>query len=212
MNRKFWVAASLLALLAFLIPIEHKYDKLFRFFSLTLIPEGLEVTKNYDKKLYFYVSDLIALALMGIGLLWYKIPARQFFGHPLWIVFLCAVASIIASPFLHYPIAYSRLLQLLTPLALFSFVANAFSDEERAVVTRMVFFSILFAALFQSGVAIAQYFQEQPLGLRILGETNTPSLVSFQNGSRWLFDRFSIARQPIGSKCAQEEHCLTRIS
>ncbi len=189
MNKRFWVAAALLALVAFIIPIEHKYDKIFRFFSLTLIPEGLEISNNFEKKIYFYVSDLIAIALTIIGLSWFKIPFRRFFGHPLWIIFLCAFGSILASPFVHYPIPYFRLIQLSTPLLLFSFLANAFSEEERSRVMRIIFFSIVIAGVFQSIIGIAQYFHEAPLGLRLLGESNTPSTILIQDGSRWIFDR-----------------------
>lgn len=189
MNRKFWIAITLLTVLAFAIPIEHKYDKIFRFFSLTLIPNGLEITKNYDKKIYFYISDLIALFLFFLGLIGFKIPLKRFFGHPLWIVFLCALGSIIASPFATYPIAYTRLLQLFAPIAVFSFVAHAFSEEERKKVIHTLFLTIVIAAVFQSAVGIAQYFHEGPLGLRILGESNRPSTILIQDGSRWLLDR-----------------------
>lgn len=57
----FYFVISLLILLFFAIPIEHKYDKLFRFFSLTLIPSGLELPKNFESKIYFYMSDFIGL-------------------------------------------------------------------------------------------------------------------------------------------------------
>lgn len=189
MNKKYLTAAILLALLAFAIPIEHKYDKLFRFFSLTLIPEGLTISSSYDKKIYFYVSDLIAVALMFIGLFWFRIPLSRFFNHPLWILLICAVASILASPFVHYPVAYVRLLQLFTPIALFSFLAFAFNGEEKQKITRVVWIAIIIAALFQSGIAIAQYFHEAPLGLRLFGETNQISTITISDGSRWTLDR-----------------------
>ncbi|HSX11764.1 MAG TPA: hypothetical protein VLF94_08625, partial [Chlamydiales bacterium] len=173
--RKFLVAAALLVLVAFALPIEHKYDKLFRFYSLTLIPQGLEISKSCDKKIYFYISDLIALALLCIGLGWFRIPLRRFFRNSLWIVFLCATASIIASPFIHYPVAYTRLLHLLTPIILFSFLAHAFSEEEKPKILRLILGAFVAAALFQTGVAIVQYFYQEPLGLRLLGETATIS-------------------------------------
>jgi O-antigen ligase len=184
------IAAALLALLAFAIPIEHKYDKLFRFFSLTLIPEGLAVSKDYDKKIYFYLSDIAALLLLGLSLFSFRTPLKRFFGNPIWIVFLCAAASIIASPFVHYPIAYIRLFQLLTPLALFSFLATSFNDEERTKITRVILIAIVTAGLCQTAIAITQYFHQAPLGLRLLGETNQLGTFPIENGSRWFFDKF----------------------
>lgn len=189
MSKKFVVVSALLILLAFAIPIEHKYDKLFRFYSLTLIPEGLEVSRAYEKKIYFYVSDLISVSLLFIGLFWYRIPARKLFSNPLWVVFLLALASIADSPFFNYPIAYLRLLQLLTPFALFSFISTAFSDEEKTRITRTILLTLVTAGLFQALIAIAQYFHQAPIGLRILGETNQSTIFSIKDGSRWLIDQ-----------------------
>lgn len=189
MSKKFVIVAALLILLAFVIPIEHKYDKLFRFYSLSLIPEGLIVSKSYERKIYFYISDLIALSLLFIGLFWFRIPFCKLFGNPLWIVFLIAFASIAASPFFNYPIAYIHLLQLFTPIALFSFISTAFSNEERPLITRYILITLLAAGLFQSAIAIAQYFHQAPLGLRILGETTQQTIFLIQDGSRWLIDQ-----------------------
>lgn len=174
--------------LAFAIPIEHKYDKLFRFYSLSLIPEGLKISQSYEKKIYFYISDLIAITLFLMGIFWFRIPFKRLFGNPLWIVFLCAIISIIASPFFNYPIPYIRLLQLFTPIALFSFISTAFSDEERIKVVRYIGIAIVAAGLFQSAIAITQYFHQAPLGLRILGETTQIGTFVIESGSRWLLD------------------------
>lgn len=187
--KKFWIAAILLVLVAFAIPVEHKYDKLFRFFSLKLIPNGLELSKSWDKKIYFYVSDLIALALLPIGLIWFQIPFKRFFGHPLWVVFFCATASILISPFFHYPVAYTRLLQLLTPIILFSFLKNAFTEEEKPKVTQFILMALVAAGLGQTVIGIIQYFHQAPLGLRFLGENSIMSTVPIADGCRWTFDR-----------------------
>ncbi len=191
--RKFAIAATLLLLLAFAIPIEHKYDKLFRVFSLALIPKELGVSLSYNKKIYFYISDLVVMALFFMGLFLFRIRLKSFFGDPLWVVFLCAVLSIIISPFSNYPIPYFRLLQLFTPIALFSFLKSAFSNEERSKITRWIWISLSLAGLFQTGIAIAQYFHEGPLGLRLLGESKQISSILVLDGSRWTLDQlFSV--------------------
>lgn len=187
MNKKFLIAAILLGLLVFVIPIEHKYDKSFRHFSLTLAPEGLEISKGYDKKIYFYVSDVIGLVFLFWGMA--QIPLRRFFSSSLWIVFLFATCSIIASPFIHYPVAYTRLLQLLTSVVLFSFLAHGFTDEEKPKIMNLILIALVMAGLFQTGIAIAQYFKQSPLGLRILSETTKMSSFTMHDGSRWIFDR-----------------------
>src|SRR3990167_7747513 len=118
-----------IVLLVFLIPFEHKYDKLFRFVSLTLIPEGLELSKSFDKKIYFYLSDLIVLTISCLALFKKEISLKPFFFHPLWIVFLAAIVSILASPFFNYPLPYIRLLQLFTPFALYSYLKCKGDDK-----------------------------------------------------------------------------------
>ena len=166
MSKKFIFSVALLALLIFLIPIEHKYDKLFRFFSLTLIPEGLEVSPQYEKKLYFYISDLIALLLLSIGLFWVKIPLRRLFGNLLWVVFFFALVSITTSPFMHYPVAYSRLLQLLTPVILVSFISNGCTEEEKGKVTNIILIAVVSAGLFQNSNCYHSIFQPSATWLK----------------------------------------------
>jgi O-antigen ligase len=176
MRRKFIVFAALLGLMAFFIPIEHKYDKVFRFFSLTLIPKDLAISPQYDRMLYFYPSDILALLLIPSAFFLFRTSFRQFFGHTLWLSFLFAFLSIVASPFSHYPVCYAKLLQLLTPVVLFSFLKSAFNDEEKSKLTQIIWIAIVLGALFQSSVAIAQHIKQAPLGLRIFGETRDPSI------------------------------------
>ncbi|EKE08459.1 MAG: hypothetical protein ACD_17C00157G0001 [uncultured bacterium] len=171
-----------------MIPIEHKYDKLFRFYSLSLIPEGLAISSSYEKKFYFYLSDLLALLLLLSGIFWIKIPLRRFFGNFLWPFFGCAFLSIVHSPFLKYPVAYSKLLQLLTPVLLFSFITNAFQPEEKRKLTRLLLIGLFAAGLLQAALGIVQYFHQAPLGLRLLGETNETSIYLIEGGYRWILD------------------------
>src|SRR5579872_7111840 len=198
--KKFYITALFLVLLAFLIPIEHKYDKLFRYFSLHLIPEGLQLPKWYDKKIYFYPSDWIALILTGIAFFWYKVSPKKFFLENrscfLWAVFACALFSVVFSPFATYPLAYIRLWQLATPFLLFSVVTTVFSPVEHHVerqkVIQWIFWAVVFASIAQSIIAIAQYFKQESLGLRLLGEIpfnqiQLGPLFSMEEGRRWIF-------------------------
>ncbi len=194
-SKQFVVFAIFLSLLAFAIPIEHKYDKLFRFYSLTLVPQGIELSPVFDKKIYFYASDIIALGLLAAGLFWLRIPLRRFFVERgsvfLWIVFVCAFGSLLASPLAHYPVPYVRLLQLLTPILLFSFLAHAFTEEQKEKITRILLYALVAAALFQCALAITQYFRQDWLGLRILAEQKLWAGIGIPEGKRWIFDKFS---------------------
>lgn len=190
----FWrrVSLSMLCLLAFAIPFEHKYDKLFRFFSLKIIPPDIVLPAFFDKKIYFYPSDIIAFALLFIALFALRVPMRRFFCSRgavfLWIVFLFMFISLILSPFSHYATLYIRLLQVATPFFLFCFLANGYAGEDRIKISMLLFGCIVLAAVIQSGIAIAQYAIQGPLGLRLLGEQNHFGAFCVSSGRKWLFD------------------------
>jgi O-antigen ligase len=189
----FWRRLSifLLCLLTFAIPFEHKYDKLFRFFSLKLIPENLVLPSFFDKKIYFYPSDIVALCLLLIALFALRIPAKRFFlargALFLWAVFLFAALSIALSPLAGYPIPYIRLLQLATPFLLFSFLANADVGD----YAKTILGCVIAAALIQSGLAIAQYSIQGPLGLRLFSEPPGFPLFGATTRGIWIFDNHS---------------------
>ena len=180
------IATFLLALVAFLIPIEHRYDNLFRHYSKTLIPAGVAI-EHFDRKIYFYASDLAILLLALIALFALRIPLRRFLFERgslfLWILFGCAVASICVSPLFDYPVLYTRLLGLLSAILLFSYLANS---EPR---TNLIFSLIIGAALIQSAIAIAQYMHQTPLGLTLLSEPQIKTATfGMKSGHRWLLD------------------------
>ncbi len=186
-------AIILLCLLTFLIPIEHIYNKFFRFYSLTLIPKGLSLPAHFYKKIYFYPSDWIALCLCFLGLFAFKVPLTRFFFHKgaiyLWIVFIFSFLSLTTSPFALYPIPYTHLWHLATPFLFFCFIANALPFEDRSKATRLMLACLLLAALIQSGLAIAQYTIQGSLGLRhLFGEPNVFALIPVPGGRRWIFD------------------------
>ncbi len=180
----------LLFLLAFIIPIEHKYDKPLRHFSLLVIPEGLTLPPGFDVKIYFYPSDIIALLLFISLLFVFCIPAKKIFMEKanacLFLIVICAFFSILNSPLSNYFTVYTRLLQLLTPCFLFAFLSQVTLSEKEL---KIIFYCILFAALLQSGIAIMQYFTQEHLGLRLLSESRDPTAIfEVQGGKRWLFD------------------------
>ena len=197
----FWrrVTIFLLCTLAFAIPIEHKYDKVFRSFSLKLIPQNAFLPSFFEKKIYFYPSDLIALALLFIALFAFRTPLIRFFSSRnaifLWIVFLFTLISIVFSPLAHYPTLYLRLLQLLTPIVLFSFLANVCWTEEKSKIASLLLGTIIVMASIQSCLAIAQYAIQGPLGLRLLSEPSQFCAYSVPSGQRWIFDASSIAQR-----------------
>ncbi len=181
--------AALLAALFFFIPMEHKYDKLFRFYSLTLIPEGLELPHHFDKKIYFYLTDLAGAALFGFGLFRLR---RRFFnpeGIFLAAIFFFAFLSIALSPMANYPIPYTRLFQLFTPFALFFFLSSGLIPKEK--LFPIFSWSLFASGTLQGGIAACQYLSQKALGLRFFGEQPLGPTIRCPGGRLWLFDAFS---------------------
>lgn len=188
----FFLSLFFTALFAFGIPFEHKYDKLFRFFSLTLIPEGLCLPPWFDKKIYFYISDITTLFLTFVAFYFFRSSFKRFFLDKgacfLWMILFCALISIIASPLSSYPIPYFRLWQLVTPILLYCFFSQNFSKEESSQLTHVFMITLFFTASVEAVITIAQYFKQAPLGLRFLGELNPISFFHHPNARRWIFD------------------------
>ncbi len=192
-------ASALLSLVIFAIPIEHKYDKPLRRLSEKIIPQGLSLPQYFDKKIYFYPSDIAALFLFFIALFIFRRYRQHLLlkkeTFPLWIIFFSAILSLVTSPLSEYPLVYTRLLQLFTPFALFAWITQIPSSEKR---TKTLLNAFVITALIQSCIAITQYFKQGSLGLRLLGEPSHATASFFiPEGKRWIFDHlFSYTADP----------------
>jgi O-antigen ligase len=186
----------LFAILVFAIPIEHKYDKPTRFFSKSLIPEGLHLPKWFETNFYFYPSDLIAPILIFLAIFALRIPLRQLLFqknvHFLWSILLFAALSVCLSPLWNYPLLYLRLWQWLTGVLFFMLAAHL---DHRTV--KIILGALVAMGVVQSIFAIAQYFHQGSFGLRILGEPNFHRAMhgacAFYSpgGYRWIFDEWA---------------------
>src|SRR5579872_2016829 len=162
------LVCALLFLLFFAIPFEYKYDKFLRFYSLTLIPQGFTVPEGYDKNIYCYPSDAIALLLFGFG--FWRMRGRMFERGVVWLglVAVFSAVSIAFSPMAHYPIAYIRLVQLITPTAIFAFLANGPIEGKKLM--QIGTWGLFASGMMQSLIAMPQYLLQRSLGLCILSE------------------------------------------
>lgn len=182
----FWLSA----LIAFGFPLEYKYDKPLRRFSRSLIPDGVVLPAGFEKKIFFYASDIAAILLFLAILFVFKISWKRIFLRKenlfLWILFSSAVFSILISPLSQYPVIYTRLLQLLTPIFIYLFITlTPFSSQN----VRLFLSLFVMTALVQSLFAVIQYFTQEPLGLRIFLESrDVPASFEMPDGRRWVFD------------------------
>jgi O-antigen ligase len=154
------VKELILALFTFLIPIEYKYCKPLHRFSEWLLPADLHPW-NYETRIALFVTDFLIIALFFL----YRPKLRSFFAHPIWLVFLSAFFSILASPFAHYAVPYFHLLHLLTPILLFLLFS-----EGKIETIRPLAIALIAAGIFQSAVALYQHFFQTTVGLKFFGE------------------------------------------
>ena len=188
-TKKSWAvlcALFLLALLFFSIPIEHKYDKLFRLYSHTLLPDGLTLPRPlFDRKIFFYASDLMILALFG----WMCIKRCSLLRGTFFLIgfLLCGLLSIVCSPLSHYPVVYLHFLQFLTPVLLFVFLVNGPIRKE--LLFKYLSRALIATSCLQSIFACAQYVLQHPLGLRLFSEQPFQAAIAVPGGHRFLFDQ-----------------------
>lgn len=204
-------STALLALIIFAIPFEHKYDKPLRRLSEKIIPKNLFLPEFFDKKIYFYASDIAALLLFIAALIIFKEHRKSLFIKKetlcLWAIFLCAIGSLLSSPFSGYALVYTRLFQLFTPFALFAWITQIPASEKRTTTSLNTF---VISALIQSVIAILQYFRKAPLGLRLFSEPQHATGTFFvPGGKRWIFDHlFPYVSSPeVWRSCGTLPHC-----
>jgi O-antigen ligase len=191
-----WVA-PLLLLAAIAIPIEHKYDKHFRFFSLKLIPEGLQLPAWFDVKIYQYPSDIILLLVAGLLLVSGTVSARRLVtGGNAWLLFfiaLCAVISVAASSLWNYPIPYLRIHPLVTGFLCYA-CTRALPSDEVTRITRWILTAWIGMGCFQAAVGITQFFTQAPVGLHFLEEPKFApgrfASIPTADGTKWLLERW----------------------
>lgn len=191
----------LLLLLTFLTPIQVRFYKFLRPFSRSLEDPNMPLPAWFEKNVCFYTTD-IALVLMAIYLIArIKIDWKSFLFGPVskyaTCFFFIAFLSVLGSTTSSYVLQYFRLLELLGPIFLCCLLASGTISEN----IRKVFLAIFCIALFECAVGMTQYFLQEPIGLKLLGEQSfngkhaTHSVISVSHGARWFLDQiFHISR------------------
>ena len=175
----------LLVLLFFAIPIEHRYDKLFRIYSHSLIPEGLVLPSFFDKKIFFYLSDFAVWILFG-WMVEKRTPFLKRGGVILLCFLLVSLHSILFSALSDYPLIYIHFFEYLTPFLLYLFLANG--PIEGTSLFKGFAWGLFATSCLQSLLALLQYFLQRPLGLRLLNERAMTATIKVPNGRLSLLD------------------------
>ena len=181
-----YILPLLLIALFFAIPIEHKYDKLFRYYSWTLVPANLSFPDDFNPKIFFYASDIITFIFFIWALIKLRLRIFEKGFTFLALFFGLTILSIFFSGQPQYPIPYIRLIQLLTPISLFLFLANAPFSSDR--LFKFTSWSLFSSGLIQALIGVLQYFSQGNLNLRFFGEQQLNAKIFVPHGHRWLPD------------------------
>jgi O-antigen ligase len=187
----------LFALLTCCISLEYKYHKLFRH-TAERISSTLDIPAGFEKKFILYPSDLLTLFLLGMALAMarHRLKDSALRRESLLACSLpfFALLSVAFSPLWNYPISYFHVWQYGT--AAFLFIALSLVQEPKRVL-RVILLTLAVVGTFQAAIAIAQYFTQESVGLRWLGEPTfsrsnlgISSQITVPSGNLWLFDRF----------------------
>jgi O-antigen ligase len=159
----------------------------------------------FEKMVFYCLSDVLILVLLILLILGKKHlrdeacnckKNRYFF-----FFITSALISLLLSNHSHFGLQYYRLFQLFWGGLIAFIISYGLQKTSTKTILILTARSTVLASIFQSFVAIIQYFSQKPLGLKKLGEMNFaaaipfPSSIWVSDGSRWIFDRL---RAPAG--------------
>jgi O-antigen ligase len=188
-----------LFLIVFFIPMQARWHRPLRPWTTYLINIDISFPLYFEKMVFYCLSDILILVLLILLMLGKKsfrdkecdCRRNQYF----FLFFVSALISLLLSHHSHFGLQYFRLLQLLSCGMMIVIVSYGFQKTSSKATLILTSFAMVLSSIFQSFIAITQYFSQKPLGLKRLGEINfaaavpCPSSIWISDGSRWIFDR-----------------------
>ena len=184
----------LLLVLFALVPFQRRFHGALDSFSRRLALPDFPLPECFSTKVHLFISDLVILALTLLILLVYKVRYREFFWRGpskyLTLLFFVALASIYFSMTSSYSLQYFRLFQFSMIFLFFnSICCSQYKIDVRSSIKKIAWI-ILFVSCLECAVGIYQYFYQQPIGLRFLGEPNLYHFPFANPGKhRWFLDK-----------------------
>jgi hypothetical protein len=180
-------------ILPFQTPILHKT---FKKLSLSIIPSALSLPDYFPAKIAFFPSEFLLLALFcvvirkrWIAFFWIG-PSKY-----LTLLFSTALISLTLSSTSTYLLLYTRFIEVALILILFNSIRIAFDSDTVIPFIRFLAWIIFAIALFESSIALLQFFSQKSLGLKCVGEFVTQSAFYVPGAQRWIFDHTQRAQE-----------------
>lgn len=189
----------------FLIPFQRRFHGFFDSLSRRLTLPDVSLPDFFSRKIHLFFSDFIVIILALYLLFVCKERLRNFFWEGpskyLTLLFFVLFVSTTVSISKSYSLQYLRLIQFSLSFLFFNSLRCSCVKLNFSRIVYKVAWLFICLAFFECAVGIAQYFTQDSVGLKFLGE-KSPKTFPFVNPghSLWFF----------GSK--QEAAFLYRVS
>ena len=184
---------ALLLLLFVLAPFQRRFHGAVDSFSRKLTLPDFPLPEFFSTKVHLYISDFLVLILAVVLLVRFKVSLRElFFKGPskyLTLLFFTSLLSLYFSITRAYALQYFLLLQFSMIFLFFNSICCAYDKIDLALFVRRCAWAILCVSCFECAISAYQYFYQESIGLRFLGEVDIHHFM-FPNPSkhRWLLD------------------------
>lgn len=184
----------ILLLLFFLIPIQKRFHGKIDSLSRKLTAPNFVFPDYFSTKIHLFLSDILIVLLTFTLIGYYRVSLRTFFWERsakyATLLLLTALISTFFSKTGTYALSYFRWGELAISIVFFHIVRIVAQKYSLSYLTQKMAWVMVLGALFQCVISISQYFTQNELGLRFLGEKELWHFGISNPGHRWLFDHF----------------------
>jgi O-Antigen ligase len=180
--------SALLFLIILIMPFQTPiFHKTLKKLSLAVLPPHLPA--YFPHKIAFFPTEFLLLALL---VLFRKKLAPFFWSGPskyLSLLFAAGLISLMLSPTSTYLLMYTRFIEAALIIVLFHAISTTFDADAVIPFMKRLAYLFFFLSLFESGVALLQFFFQKSLGLKCIGECDLKNYTyPMAHAFRFIFD------------------------
>jgi O-antigen ligase len=173
-----------------LIPFQRRFHGFFDLLSRSLPLPDFPLPEYFSRKIHLFTSDFLILALALTLLFCFKVSLREFFwdgpSKYLTLLFFVLLLSSGISISKTYSLQYFRLFQFSLFFLFFNSICCIRQKIDLVRFVHRLAWLLVCVAFFECGVSICQYFFQDSVGLRFLGE-RSPKGFPFANQGEHLW-------------------------
>jgi hypothetical protein len=159
-----------------LIPFQRRFHGYFDSLSRSLKLPDFSLPEFFSTKIHLYYSDVLIVAAAVALLIRFKTPLKAFFwagpSKYLTLLFMTYLGSTALSITGDYALQYWKLCEFSIIFLFFNTLCFLRTRVDLPQLVRWVAWIVVIAAVSQCLIALCQYFFQDSLGLRYLGERN----------------------------------------